>query len=178
MARFRPSTFPSRSVRRVAGRDHLGRALSKPSETEEEATAKLIISVIVFAVIIVAAVCISISRKINQDMNLQIANYVLGDNETSITLEIDARNDENLFYSIKHQNENVFIDITPTSLMNSQPLSDTIYISLREGERNICIRAIGEPYKLYLHKNKETNEWEISDWWDKTGFLFNNPFLI
>ena len=67
---------------------------------------------------------------------------------------------KNLFYSIKHQNENVFIDITPTSLMNSQPLSDTIYISLRDGEKNICIRAIGEPYKFYLHRNKETNELE------------------
>ena len=178
MARFRPSTFPSRPVNRAAGRDHLGRALSKPSQTEEEATAKLIVSIITFSVIILIAIGVSIHRKITQDMHLKVTDYILGENGTSITLEIDAQNDDYLFYSIRHQNENIFIDITPSSLMNSQRLGDTIFITIREGEKNICIRTIGEPYKLYLKKDSETNEWEISDWWDKTSFLFNNPFLF
>ena len=178
MARFRPSTFPSRSVRRIAGRDHLGRALSTPSESEEEATGKLILSVVVFSIVIILALIANIDRKINEDMNMKIANYILSEEETTITLEIEARNNNGLFYKIKHDGENVFVDITPNELINSIPLNETIFITLREGERNICIRAIGEPYKLYLHKNKETNEWEISNWWDKTSFLFNNPFLI
>lgn len=178
MARFSPSRFPSRSARLIARRDHLGRALSKPSETEEEATAKLIFSVFVFAVVILIAIGVNIDRKINEDMNMKIANYILSEDNSSITLEIDARNSGGLYYKVKHDGENVFVDITPNAFVGSVPLGEIIFISIKEGEKNICIRTIGEPYKLYLHKNTETDEWEISDWWDKTGFLFNNPFLI
>jgi hypothetical protein len=156
----------------------MGKALSSPSETEEEATAKLVISIVVFSIIIIAAISISIHRKINQDMNMEISNYILSEDRSSITLEISARNNNNLYYKVKHQNENIFVDITPSALVNSQPLGNTIFLSIKEGESNICIRTIGEPYKLYLHRDKETGEWEISDWWDKTGFLMNNPFLF